>query len=194
VKRSGVSARVRANRRNAQRSSGPKTAAGKAKSSRNARRHGLSSTPGFFDDPAIEALAALFAGEAPGPDLLEAARALAETDAQVRRARQLITATLETLLTENPATKSITEILEWVDPELAYFLDPEDRAWFRGDAPVDREELRLVASVLRQGDKLRRQQAAELSRRLRLFIRYEKAAAARRLRESQELRRKRAPK
>ena len=128
----------------------------------------------------------------PRPDLLEGARALAETDAQVRRARQLITATLETLLTENPATKSITEILEWVDPDLADFLDPEERACWRGDAPVDREELRLVASVLRQGDKFRRQQAAELSRRLRLFIRYEKAAAARRLRESQELRRKRA--
>jgi hypothetical protein len=49
-----------------------------------------------------------------------------------------------------------------------------------------------MATVLRLGDKLRRQKAAELSRRLRLFIRYEKAAAARRLRESQELRHKRA--
>lgn len=47
----GESARVRANRANAQRSTGPRTEAGKARVAQNARRHGLSvprSLPGAW--------------------------------------------------------------------------------------------------------------------------------------------------
>ena len=67
------------------------------------------------------------------------------------------------------------------------------RAWIRGDAPVDGEEVRLTDRVHRLGLKLRREQAAELARRLRRLIGYEKRAAARRLNDSREfLRRKHA--
>lgn len=192
MKGSRLSARARANRRNALLSSGPKTAAGKAQSSRNAQRHGLSSAPGFLKDPEIEALAIFFAGDAAPPDLLQAARAVAESDVKVRRARQMLGETLEALLTDNPARKSLIEILDGFDTHLADMLDPETRAWIRGDAPVDEKEIRLVFRVQRLGVKLQREQVAALARRLRLLIRYEKAAAARRMRESQELRRKQA--
>jgi hypothetical protein len=47
--------KIRANRRNAQRSSGPRTAAGKQRSRQNARKHGLS-VPLDTDDPEIDEL------------------------------------------------------------------------------------------------------------------------------------------
>ena len=192
--RQRLSARVRANRLNAQRSTGPKTAQGKARSSRNAKIHGLSCAPGLFADPTIEPLAALFAGDDAPPDLLQAARLLAEGDAKVRRARQMVAETLETLLSDNPASKSLTEILDGFDHHLSDMLDPETRAWIRGDAPVDGEEVRLVLRIRRLGLKMRREQAAELARRLRRFIGYEKRAAARRLIDTREfLLRKHAP-
>jgi hypothetical protein len=64
-----VSARkLAANRANARASTGPRTAAGKASSARNAVRHGLCSKP--WGDPevgrAIERWARRFAGEATG--------------------------------------------------------------------------------------------------------------------------------
>jgi hypothetical protein len=85
------------------------------------------------------------------PDLLQAARTLAEGDVKVRRARQMVGETLETLLNDNPASKSLTEILDGFDHLLADMLDPETRAWIRGDAPVDGEEVRLTLRVHRLG-------------------------------------------
>src|SRR4051794_27685095 len=58
-------ARIAANRANARKSTGPKTAAGKARVSRNARRHGLSRPlfcSGAFT-PHVEVLAREIAGE-----------------------------------------------------------------------------------------------------------------------------------
>jgi hypothetical protein len=154
----------------------------------------LSCAPGLSHDPTIEPLAALLAGDDASPDLLQAARLLAEGDVKVRRARQMVAETLETLLIDNPASKSLTEILDGFDHHLADMLDPEARAWIRGDAPVDAKEVRLVLRIRRLGLKLRREQADALSRRLRLYTRYEKRAAARRLIDTREfLLRKHAP-
>jgi hypothetical protein len=55
---------IAANRRNAKRSTGPKTVAGKMKSSRNAYRHGLSSP--VLPDPATPAKVNLIAHELAG--------------------------------------------------------------------------------------------------------------------------------
>jgi len=49
---------IEANRKNAKRSTGPKTDAGKARSSRNARRHGLSQS-GLEGDVSSDALAGM---------------------------------------------------------------------------------------------------------------------------------------
>jgi hypothetical protein len=80
-----ASRRAAANRRNARASTGPRTAAGKARASRNARRHGLAA--GLPDDPETEvdiaALAAAFLGTAPMP-LAAMARAREAAEAELR--------------------------------------------------------------------------------------------------------------
>ena len=70
--------KIRANRANAQASSGPKTAQGRARASRNALRHGLSipvtSDPSMSEE--VEALAREIAGPDANNEIQELARAL----------------------------------------------------------------------------------------------------------------------
>ena len=77
---------IAANRANAKKSTGPRTAAGRAKSSRNAYRHGLS-VPMQPDPQAMEALAKAIAGETAGEVELRAARALAEAQLELEQIR-----------------------------------------------------------------------------------------------------------
>ena len=81
-----ISARkLRANRANSRRSTGPKTVAGRATAARNSRRHGLATS-----DPAlsaeVEAIARMIAGDE-FPELIEAARRIAEAEVDVVRVR-----------------------------------------------------------------------------------------------------------
>src|SRR6185437_9759908 len=86
---------VAANRANALRSTGPRTAAGRAKSSRNAYHHGLS-VPMAPDLELVESLARAIANEAAGEEQpeaarevqLEAARGLAEAQLELSRIRK----------------------------------------------------------------------------------------------------------
>jgi hypothetical protein len=86
-----ISARkLNANRENARASTGPRTATGKAQSSRNAYRHGLN-IPVLSDSKLaaqVEALAHEFAGAGAGPELLALARRLAEAQIDLNRVRQ----------------------------------------------------------------------------------------------------------
>ena len=89
------SARVRANRRNARRSTGPRTQEGKSRVAKNALRHGLAIPVTI--DPALagaaERLARVIAGKDVGPIRLEGARRIAEAQIdllRVRRARVLL--------------------------------------------------------------------------------------------------------
>lgn len=84
-----LSARVLANRRNARKSTGPRTQAGKAKVARNALIHGFAATAAAAPQPDLDRLAALIAGEDPSPERLELAREIARADADVRRARRV---------------------------------------------------------------------------------------------------------
>jgi hypothetical protein len=79
-----------ANRQNSLRSTGPKTAAGRARAARNARRHGLR-VPVLSDpvlSPQVEAMAREIAGDA-SPELIELARRIAEAELDVMRVRQV---------------------------------------------------------------------------------------------------------
>jgi hypothetical protein len=78
--------RLRANRANAARSTGPRTTAGKAAARLNALRHGLAaashSEPGA--DQEIETLARAIAGPESGSELLALARRIADAELGLR--------------------------------------------------------------------------------------------------------------
>src|SRR3954451_22663701 len=82
--------KIYSNRRNAKRSTGPKTAAGKARSARNGRRHGLS-RPSWIDPAAllrIEALTRLILGERVDAEHRLYANLLAVAQVEIERAQQ----------------------------------------------------------------------------------------------------------
>jgi hypothetical protein len=89
-----VSARKRAaNRANARKSVGPKTADGRVRAARNALRHGLSAMleRETAPDRAIEALAQDIVGRSGDPERLALARRIAEAEIELRRVRRLLT-------------------------------------------------------------------------------------------------------
>jgi hypothetical protein len=104
---------IAANCANALRSTGSRTAAGRAKSSRNAYRHGLS-LPMAPDSELVESLARAIAAETAGEDQpeaarqdqLEAARALAAAQLELKRIREAKVAATPTRLEQllDPAT------------------------------------------------------------------------------------------
>jgi hypothetical protein len=81
---------IAANRANALRSTGPKTAAGKSKSSRNAYRHGLSGPMPF--DPAQATIGSIvreLVGETVSEDRLTLAHDLARAQVELLRIRSI---------------------------------------------------------------------------------------------------------
>jgi len=91
---------IAANRRNAQKSTGPKSLAGRARSSRNSLRHGL--TKPLTDDPAIltvaHQLAAAIAVDEPGLQSNDAALEIALAQLEIRRIRTARNRALSVLL------------------------------------------------------------------------------------------------
>ena len=81
--------KVQANRVNARRSTGAKTPDGRARSAKNALRHGLSLTvhldPGWSQE--VDVLAKLIAGPGASPELQELARRVADAQVDLRRVR-----------------------------------------------------------------------------------------------------------
>ena len=80
---------IKANRANAQASTGPKTAQGRARAARNAIRHGLSlpvcSNPALSEE--VETLAREIAGSGANAETQELARIVAEAQIDLRRVR-----------------------------------------------------------------------------------------------------------
>jgi hypothetical protein len=81
--------KIRANRANAQASTGPKTARGRSHAARNALRHALSLP--VYSDPIlseeVEALAREIIGTDSNPEMQELARRIAEAQIDLRRVR-----------------------------------------------------------------------------------------------------------
>jgi hypothetical protein len=87
-----ISARkIRANRRNSLRSTGPKTAAGRATAARNALRHGLRvpilADPAFSEE--IELLTRRIIDIDANPELVDLARRIAEAEIDITRIRHV---------------------------------------------------------------------------------------------------------
>jgi hypothetical protein len=89
--------KLASNRKNARRSTGPRTIASRARAARNAFRHGLAIP--LTRDPVtsaeIERVAARLAGPAASPYRLEQARVAAEAELDLRRLRAHRTAVLD---------------------------------------------------------------------------------------------------
>src|SRR6266508_6315824 len=86
-----------ANRRNARKSTGPHSGAGKERASRNASRHGLrssiTSTAAYAKQ--LDKLVRKIAGDTKDPILLERARAIAQAELDLARVRQAKVALIE---------------------------------------------------------------------------------------------------
>lgn len=142
-----TSARTRANRRNAKRSTGPKSALGKAVAAKNALRHGLavpvSLDPRLADR--IERLALLIAGRSANPMRHEASRRIAEAQIDLSRARQA---------------------------RLFLFADPRAQiaALHRGEAASEPiKDFRYVAAMMTRLDRYERRALSRRKNAIRAF-------------------------
>ena len=88
---------IAANRRNARKSNGPRSGAGRKRASRNAYRHGLTlsitSTAAFSKQ--LDRLASKIAGSTDDPIVLERARAIAQAELELARVRRAKVALIE---------------------------------------------------------------------------------------------------
>jgi hypothetical protein len=176
-----LTARVRANRANARRSTGPKTLAGKSAASRNALRHGLAIPvtvdPSLADE--VERLARMIAGEGANSSRLEGARRVAEAQIdllRVRRARSLLLHDARA----RAKPPSVSELIHANKQMMARRAEKQPEPWVDFD---DRTRAVLCAlnAVNENGDPLRLEDGIEaIAAQLVRFDRYERRALSRR--------------
>ena len=172
-----LSARVRANRRNARRSTGPRTSEGKSRVAKNAVQHGLAIPA--TTDPALadvsERLADIIAGHDVDPARLERARRVAEAEIDLLRVRRVRVALLNdpSARVKEPSVRQVIHTIKQVESDA-----------FCADRKLDetgKMVVRAVNGVNARGEPLTLAEglgvlAAELSR----LDRYERRALSRR--------------
>jgi hypothetical protein len=151
-----------ANRANARRSTGPKTAKGKASAAKNALRHGLSLS--VLDDPLlaaeIESLAQRIAGPGANADIVALARRIAEAQIDLKRVRSYRRRRVEQRLTD-AADRKVELSIRWLGRKPGQGVP----AW----AEEISDTRPVLATIL-----------AELARELAALDRYERRALSRR--------------
>jgi hypothetical protein len=175
---------VAANLRNARRSTGPRSGAGKKRASRNAYRHGLtlSITSSAASAKQLEKLVRKIAGNTENPILLERARALAQAELDLARVRRAKVALIE----------RASAFGELDPPQLfgtAAQLMRAIRALERGRMSSLPEPIDASATMPSQEPDRSAEAVRRVLPELRKLDRYERRAAARRDRAVMDLRR-----
>ena len=176
-----LTARVRANRANARRSTGPKTLAGKSAASRNALRNGLAIPvtvdPSLADE--VERLARMIAGEGANSCRLERARRVAEAQIDLLRVRRARSLQLDDVRARMKPP-SVSELTHAVKQMMARVDDKHPEQW---DGYDDRTlaVLRARSALNENGEPLRLEEGIEtIAVQLARFDRYERRALSRR--------------
>ena len=169
--------RLEANRANARRSTGPRTPEGKARSSANAVRHGLSVS--VLADPHLSAEVEELARRIAGDDRqrLDLARSIAEAQVDLRRLRQLrsalITRAVQDATYETPAetremVRLALKILRLADRDPVQALQVAEQARVLETHPGEsaaQKEARVLSGLARELARFDRYERRALSRR-----------------------------
>jgi hypothetical protein len=144
---------IEANRRNAQQSTGPRSASGKKRSSKNSYKHGLSKKP---SSPArdVETLARQLAGPVNNPKILGLARAAAEADIRLAEIGDLKVEIIESAKIADSDTAAqadndfrVSEAICHKLPNLVHLLRYEKREAGRRDLAI-RKLIRMSNTVI----------------------------------------------
>jgi hypothetical protein len=168
---------IAANRRNARRSTGPRSGAGKKRASRNAYRHGLSLNiiSSAASAKRLEKLVRKIAGNTDNPILLERARALAQAELDLARVRRAKVALIERAsafgeLDPPQLFGTVTQIIRAIHAlergRISSLPEPIDASATMPSQEADRsaEAVRRVLPELRKLDRYERRAAARRDR------------------------------
>jgi hypothetical protein len=160
---------IAANRRNARKSTGPRSGAGRKRASRNAYRHGLTlnigSSAAFAKQ--LDKLVRKIAGDTEDAILLERARAIAQAEldlARVRRAKVALIERASAFGELDPPTLTVSQMIRLVnafDRGRPLVLKPIDASATMPPQEPDRsaEAIRRVLPELRKLDRYERRAA-----------------------------------
>jgi hypothetical protein len=165
--------KIRTNRANARASTGPKTAEGRARSTRNARRHGLSLP--VLADPAsqeLKELAREIAGPTTNAEIHELACRIAEAQIDLRRVRHARHACLASAIGD-PDYQSPSKLR--TTSRIARLL-----ARIRGPVAVSLRPLLSNLQTKPEGPEKFAMILSDMARRLAAMDRYERRALSRR--------------
>jgi hypothetical protein len=173
---------IAANRRNARKSTGPRSGAGKKRASRNAHRHGLtlSITSAAAYAKQLDKLARQIAGDTEDPILLERARAIAQSELDLARVRRAKVALIERasafgeLESPRPSRVTASQLLRVLK---AIVRNPGAPT---GDGVTFPEPIGSVATMPSQEPYRSAEAVRRVLPELRKLNRYERRAAARR--------------
>ena len=166
--------KIRANRANARSSTGPKTAEGRARSIRNARRHGLSLP--VLSDPVssqeVEELACEIAGPTTNAEIHERACRIAEAQIDLRRVRHARHAFLASAIGDpDDESPSKSRTKSRIVRQLARITGP---------VPVILRPLLSNLQTKPEGPEKFAMILSDMARRLAAMDRYERRALSRR--------------